>query len=562
MKKLSRILAMILTGALILSCAACGKETEETKKKKKKTKKTTTEATETTDEPTEDPTTTSEEPTDTTTTEDATATTSAQLLIDVPEKNCPIEIPTDERFHYTMNLELDPDKRTIGGHVEVEFFNYSEDEWDQLCLRDYSSLFIDGKAGGYKPNVTPNGALTEITNITDGRDQSSIEYKREDDQSVVWFPLATKLAPDEKMTLSYDFVATIPTVADRYGVEKGVYNVTNFYPILAVYTENGWSHEEFYNMGECFFSDISDYDVTLSVPEDYTILSTGVEKNEEVKDGKRVYSIDAPCVRDFVFCSCDSFKMVEGDYKDVHIRVVYNEKNPASSTMDECIEAGLQASIDSLTAFGAAFGEYPYAELDVIVAPIEAGGMEYPNLIIITDDPYMTSPTPGETVSYEYFREVVAHEIGHQWFMGIVGSNSALEPWLDESFASYTEIVYDSYMGLEEDYNYFSREFMDLSDQNMVKTLMASDIVPINRPHYAFMDDDAYTMAAYYIGKAALFQMEEILGQEVMYGVVREYVRRNAFTNSTESKFFEVLYECVGKDIEELNTLIKSVFMS
>ena len=195
MKKCMRATAMILVSAMLLVMASCSKEKEETTKKKKKTKKTTetTETTETTDEPTFYPTTDmSDEPTDTTgaptdTTPGPVGTTGTNgLLIDVPEAGCAIEIPSEERFFYTMDLTMDAEARTIGGHVDFEFFNTSDEDWDQLCFRDYPSLFIENKNVGAKNGTTLNGALTEIENITDGRDQSTLEYTRDEDVSVVW----------------------------------------------------------------------------------------------------------------------------------------------------------------------------------------------------------------------------------------------------------------------------------------------------------------------------------------------------------------------------------------
>ncbi len=565
MKKITKILASSLVAAMILSMAACGKA-EETTKKKKKTKKTTKE---TTEETTEEPTETTEAPTESTTEESTTVTTQPSgvdpdtitLDYNFPEAGCAIELAKKEDcFYYKMDMELNPDDRTIGGHIEFTFFNYSEDEWDKLCMRDYSSLFIDAKTAGYDQALDTNGALTDITNIVDTRSNTTLEYTRDTDVSVVWIPLTENLKPGDSMTLTYDFKATIPTVADRYGVDSDVFNVTNFYPILAVYDKGDWSHAAFYDCGECFFSYVSYYDVNLTVPKDWPVLSTGTQTAKFDSGDKSTYTFDAPSVRDFVFCTCKDFKFFEDDYNGVHIRVVYNEKHPGSSEMDAASEASLQAAKDSLDSLGYAFGKYPYPELDIILAPIAAGGMEYPNLIIVTDMAYYTTANSYEDIPYEQLGIVVAHEIGHQWFMGIVGSNSGMEPWLDESFASYTEIVYEHYLGLTDEYAYYTRDMNDLTAPNMVQSLKAGDEIPVNRPYYDFSTQEAYISAAYSIGKVALYQMEEILGRENFYAIIREYVHRNAFTNSTEDRLFEAIYDCAGKDNADLNKLIETVF--
>lgn len=426
MKTMKKLVSVALVLAIATSLVAC-------KGRQKKLPGRLSMITEETSEayPSYDPTETDDTvPTDTTPAPTDTSAPSGNLNLKapVPVKNCAIDFPTDPRYHYDMALELDTANRTVSGHVVLQFFNNSDKLWTELCFRDYSSLFKDEQTSGVPGS---DGALTEITNIQLGN-SGNIDYVRDDDVSVVWVPLPQAIEPDQEATISYDFVAKIPTLADRYGVYQDVFNVTNFYPILAVYTADGWSHEAFYNMGECFFSEIADYHVMLTVPTECMILSTGTEEVYKEESGKTTYSIDAPCVRDFVFCASAGFKLFEGQYKGVHIRVVYDEKHPATDQMDACAEASVKAAEDSLAAFGEAFGEYPYPELDIILAPIDAGGMEYPNLIICTAVSYYCMQLSSDTIPFQLMSVVVAHEIGHQWFMGIVGSNSGLEPWLDE----------------------------------------------------------------------------------------------------------------------------------
>lgn len=477
----------------------------------------------------------------------------------VPGRGCAIEFPDGKRYHYDMDLTLDPDARTVSGHVAFTFFNDSEDAWDKLCLRDYPSLFADG--------VT-DGAMTAITGMKDGRDGSALEFEREKDVSVLWVPLSEPLEPGAEMTLEYDFKATIPTLDDRFGVSNSIFNVTNFYPILAEYVDGDWSHVAFFDEGECFYSEISDYDVTLTVPADYAVVSTGTETNKEKSGDTVTYTYAAPCVRDFVFSASDSFVVQDATYDGVHVNVAYNADNPPSDDMEPFVEASLKAAEDSLAAFGDAFGVYPYDELDIVFSPMAAGGMEYPNLVIISEDycgdyaydapEDKNDPQPASLMID--LQICVAHEIGHQWFMGIVGSDSGMEPWLDESITSYTELVYLAYTNAEE-YEWtadaYGREAFDLTEERITNRGRRLDYFPLNRAYYEFSD---YVYSIYGYGKAAVFQMEQILGADVFQEVLREYVHRFAFTNADSEDFFTVLYDVVGKDNEALNALIAGVF--
>ena len=460
-----------------------------------------------------------------------------------------------------MDLTLDPENNTIGGHVEFVFFNDSEEDWDKLCLRDYSSLFIDAKTAGYDGAIETHGDTTKIENITDGRNNKKIKMQRDDDVSVVWLPLESELAPGEKMTLSYDFEAKIPTVADRYGVQDGVYNVTNFYPILAEYTKDGWSHEKFYNCGECFYSEISDYDVNITLPKDMILLTTGLENGDTTDGDKKTQSFHADCVRDFVFSTSKDFQLVEGDFEDVHIRVAYVEEN---QDVDKLLaDESLRASIDSLRIFGEKLGKYPYKDLEVILAPIDAGGMEYPNLIIITKDDIPSSMGANSDFVKEIIKTtadtVVSHEIGHQWFMGIVGSNSGTQPWLDESITSYTEYIYGKTLyGVYNDSQSIPKTASAWDQSKQV--LQQNGISPINRSYFEFDQEIQYILAAYNYGKQALIWMGEAIGEEDFYGILREYIQRYAFQNADQVDFFSVVYELAGEDNEELNKVIELFF--
>lgn len=538
MNKKIRVISLGLALAMVFSLAGCKIGTAVT------TAPSETTAASSAEESTEATTTTTAAPAE-------TSETTAQEPSGFPEKGCKIEFPSGDRYLYKMYLSLDAGKNTIGGHVDATFFNDSSDDWDKLCLRDYSSLFLKPEDAGYDGGVETNGALTEITNILDSRTGNTIEYERDKDVSVVWLPLEQKLAPGEKMTLSYDFLAKIPTVADRYGVQDDVFCVTNFYPILAEYTSDGWSHIGFYSCGECFYSEIADYDVMLTVPSDMVVLSTGVETSEAKEGDTKTIGIYAECVRDFVFCGSKLFKLVEGDYKDTHVRTAFfEEEKPEYDKMEA--EIALKAAIDSLEAFGSAFGEYPYKDLEVVIAPISAGGMEYPNLVIIgkafggTGD----SDESRKEIYQLSADNVVSHEVGHQWFMGIVGSNSGLQPWLDESFASFTEYVYE--LAVYPDKSHLLPVTFD--DEYYTRN------VPINKSYFDYDSKTSYISAVYWRGKEILVNMYKLLGEEQFYGIIREYVHENAFRNADQMDFFNLLYKYAGTDNEELNKIIYQNF--
>ncbi|MBR5712723.1 MAG: M1 family metallopeptidase [Lachnospiraceae bacterium] len=568
-------LALLLVLTLVISLTACGGQKAEPRKGNAKSVEATVTPTDVPATPTDaaTPTPTTEpdvtptvEPVTPTPTEPAVVTPTPMGNFKAPEKNCEIAFPTRDLYHYDMDLRLDTDRDTVGGHVVFEFYNDSNDTWDKLCLRDYPSLFTRPREIGYVARDI-KGATTVIENVKDGRDGSNLTCVRDEDVSVIWIDLPAPLAPGEKMTLSYDFTTKIPEVDDRFGVTDGLYNVANFFPILAEYTKNGWSHVAYYLMGECFYSEISNFDVRLTVPAGVTVGSTGTEKGCEEGDGTVTYTYYAPAVRDFVFSASKDFKVDTQTHDGVKVNVLYREDDGVAG-MDNVLKYTQIAARDALRAFGEAFGKYPYEELDIILTPLSAGGMEYPNLIQIADSMYIYGHVKSVDGSAPYYdlQICVAHEIGHQWFMGIVGSDSGKQPWQDESITSYTEKVFADYVNanggnMKPPYITIDTPTrFDFTDKVVVQTYRDSELFPINRGVHDYSSDNRYTYSIYVVGEMVIEEMEAVIGRENFYAVLREYVRRNAFSNADPESFFEVLYECAGTDNEELNTIIDVAF--
>ena len=94
----------------------------------------------------------------------------------------------------------------------------------------------------------------------------------------------------------------------------------------------------------------------------------------------------------------------------------------------------------------------------------------------------------------------------------------------------------------------------------MLKKLKNSVCCPVNRAYYDFATPILYEQAVYSLGKAALFRMEQILGETEFHAVLREYVHRNAFSNADPHSFFDVLFAYAGTDNAELNELVEALF--
>ena len=82
----------------------------------------------------------------------------------------------------------------------------------------------------------------------------------------------------------------IPNCLGRFGYGEKTFNICNWYPILAVYDENGWNLILLCNWGP-FYSESSIYQVTIEAPKDFIIASTGEQVEVKDKDDTKKYGL-------------------------------------------------------------------------------------------------------------------------------------------------------------------------------------------------------------------------------------------------------------------------------
>jgi len=443
----------------------------------------------------------------------------------------------DERAAYTMDLTLDTDAHSIGGSVTVDVFNYSDDEWDSLCFRDYPSLFTADN----DYDLTVDGKISDISNIRDEDNDRDLKMERStEDVSVVFIGMEDAIKPGETRRISFDFVSYVPLLEDRFGYTDDMYNLSNFYPVLAVYEEGDWVAHPYFVNGECFYSLVSDYFVTFHTPSDMMVACSG----EETMAEEGTWSVEALSVRDISAVIGEDLKVVTDEVDGVKVNCYYTENK-------RWAEIAVKAGVTAIEAFDEAFGPYPYPEIDIIQTYLFAGGMEYPSIVLIYKG-FEASKDPDATLS-----SVVAHEIAHQWFYSLVGDDQYDEAWLDESFASYAEYVYmETYLDeaeIEGRVDYV-QDIMGGDDfENVGNTLR------LNRAYDDFGDDDSYVYTAYYYGKVFLYRLREAMGDEDFTLMMKAYVKEFSNEVATTEDFVDYVHTYAG-DNEDADELL-SIFL-
>lgn len=458
-------------------------------------------------------------------------------IVETPEE--PAEEPPQEESQpaeeppsaprYVLSLSVTPggekEDAALTGTAEITVTNASADVWDRLCLRDYMAANLEEANRMTDPPAYTPGSIRAIR---DGQG-NDLAFTVDEDPSVVWVELPEPLKPEEGMTLTVDYETAIPAGGERlcwfpagdlsegakeaYGA-KQVICLSQAYPVLAAYLEDGWNTAPYFTDGECFFSPCGSVTMDLTLPEGYTAISTG---SEEQADG--VWRLTAENVRDFGVIASNVYEVVTTQYRGVAINSWYyagadNDRQQG--------EISLQAALDAVVAFSEAWGAYPYDELDVVETPYDYGGMEYPGMVRISDSMAYRLDEEDETLRLD-----VAHETAHQWFYAAVGNDQYREAWLDESFAVYGELVYLASLGAPEG---------QLATRVAEKEGELTERY-INLPYGEYSDYMHYVQAVYKTGCVFLWELRGAMGKEAFDDFLRSWYEGHVFEEVTTAEF-------------------------
>ena len=282
---------------------------------------------------------------------------------------------------------------------------------------------------------------------------------------------------------------------DRFGSDDGVSWWASGAPLLAWEPGVGWAKDAFVDLGgETASSPVMDTSVTVSAPQDLTVLMTGARAEPSApQDGRRTWTSTEPVARD-VGVAAGLLHDRAGD----DARRGGRHRRRAARRRPAGRPARRMDHRRDHRPRGARRGRSRTETLTIALLPDYGGGIEYPSMIF--------EATPS--------RLVLVHEVAHQWFYGMVGNSQFRDPWLDEAFATWAEAVVDeqSAFGYE----------AALGMPGEVGGSMAD-----------FADDGTYFDVVYGKGGAALLAAREAAGPEAFDAAIRCYVDANAWSIAT-----------------------------
>ncbi|MGQ4403270.1 M1 family aminopeptidase [Streptomyces hayashii] len=313
--------------------------------------------------------------------------------------------------------------------------------------------------------------------------------------------LAAPLAQGQSATIGFDLGITVPSGADRFGHDGAFDFIGNALPVLAVKDGAGWHLDPYTNNGESFYSLAADFKVTLDHPTSLLVPATGTSVDAAGSSGRTVTTATASKVRDFAWAA-GPFSKISGTSAAGTAINVYSVSGISSADAQSMLSTAKTA----VDAHAARFGAYPYGELDAVIDNnYWFGGMEYPGFVLD-----LVSTT------------ALTHEIGHQWWYGIVGDDEYNSPWLDESFTDYSTDLAQGKTG--------SGCWSSVSWASSAEKITDS---------MAYWDahSSRYSTVVYGYGKCALHDLRRLIGDTAMAKLLKDYATSHWYGVSTTAEF-------------------------
>jgi len=314
--------------------------------------------------------------------------------------------PDPARPKYTLRADIRPTEGTVDGQLRVVFT--PDMETDRLVFR----LWPNG------PRSAPAAAKLETGQVTiAGR---PVEATLEDPTTLV-VRSGGVFRAGQPVDVSMSWRLLVPGAAnDRISKNGDSMRLGSFFPILPWEPGVGWATDApAGGFAEASTAPTADFDLTVVLPEGYGVLGSGTP------DPARPGHFTAVAMRDVALSvgRFDTVSAVAMAPQGVQVTVGIHR-----GTVDsDGTRAYLESVVGSLEDFGRRFGPYPWPTFTLAITPQLGGGIEY----------------PGHVMQGPNTNGVTAHEVGHQWFYGLVGNDQGRDPWLDEGLASWADARFE-----------------------------------------------------------------------------------------------------------------------
>lgn len=462
---------------------------------------------------------------------------------------------------YNINLTIGDDLRSFnfdeqltfnhpGGEAPNEIFFYVPANAEHFMTDGKQSiLFESAEVNGRAAKVTQKGTLLTVTPDGELAAGAKVVVRLRARGLLPSLQVSASMA-EESFKQLFDMLGTGAKPVGNVGIFGEVGGVLNFGTWYAFLAHSRFE-ESSCAIGDADRFDAADYTVQIDAPKSLVIVSSGVDGESEIRGERQILKTAAAGMREFTLSASNEFEIATAQVGATTVRSIFPPRVK---------EGGLKTltyAKDALTSFNAMFGEYPYKQLDVVATRLTSGvgGMEFSGLVTINEHiykPINLSDIPlvkqfmsqgakiSEGQSLDAMLEfTVAHEVAHQWWHGMVGSDAMSAPFVDEALTNYSTILYHERIHGAKAAD--EAVTMNLKLPYQFYRLMGGEDGAVDQPTCAFKDMTSYGAIVYGKGPFYFKAIRDRVGLERFTKALFEYRARNEFGFVNQAKLQESL---------------------
>ncbi len=280
-------------------------------------------------------------------------------------------------------------------------------------------------------------------------------------------------------------------------------------------------------------------EIYMTVPAKYVTLSNGLLISKKANaDGTRTdyWKMDLPHAPYLFFMGVGDYSIIKDSYKGKEVSYyVEKEYAPVAKTIFGNTPEMIKFFSDRLGV------EYPWQKYAQIVGrDYVSGAMENTTATLHQESAYQNARELVDGVGWE---STIAHELFHQWFGDLVTAESWSHITVNESFANYSETLWDEYKNGKDAGD--MQNFNDMQGYLQGPGNPAKDLV---RFHYADKED-VFDGVSYNKGGRILHMLRNYVGDDAFFKSLNNYLTTNKFKAGEAGMLRLAFEEVTGKDM-------------
>ncbi len=494
-------------------------------------------------------------------------------------------------LHYSIDVQLNGQEKTITGSETIVYKNNSPDTLSFIWFHIYPNAYKDESTALFQQLTNDperkeklknysSGYITNLAFTANGMPAKTEPHPNKQYIDIIKVVLPQSLLPGDSVSIATPFKVQLPSYFSRSGFADGEFMACQWYPKPAVFDKDGWHDMPYLDMGE-FYSEYASYKVNITLPAEYVVSATGVlqtaseaesyktigryntanpgDKNPRMyqttlSGQNKTLSYYADSVPDFAWFAdkqfiiqYDTIQLPQGKIADAFTFYHKNKNTPWSNSI------GFVK--DAVHHYSLWIGGYDYPLVQAVEGPKNnsSGGMEYPMVTLIT------SPDANP----ETLDGVITHEVGHNWFMAMLGTNERDHAWMDEGLNSYYQFRYEA-----EKYRINSifgdqipKEVKKLDETNFQETVYrALGNVPIDSAIETtsanFKTSQDYGLTVYVKTAEWMYQLQKAVGMEKVDAAFKNYFNLWKFKHPQPSDMKVAFEQSLNENLNDFFDLL------